>query len=69
MDIAGAKALKRRLGADSGDEPTCGLADVPEGAPPVFHWLGVTNAPPEARSVDADDEPGTAGCRCSAGSV
>ena len=45
MDIAGAKALKERLGLKGADEaPPASTADVPEDAPPVYHWLGVPQA-------------------------
>ena len=58
MDVNGAKALKRRLGPDVTDEaPAPASVDVPEDAPPVYHWLGVSKAPPEAASVRDDDEP------------
>ena len=55
MDIAGAKALKERLGTSVTDETRPVSVDVPEGAPPVFDWLGVSRP----RVADtADDEPG-----------
>ena len=55
MDIAGAKALKDRLGAKGAeDSPSPADVDVPEDAPPVYHWFGVGTE----RSV-ADDEPTT----------
>lgn len=54
MDIAGAKALRERLGLKGADEaPPASTADVPEDAPPVYHWLGVAHEPPR----DADDDP------------
>jgi hypothetical protein len=53
MDIAGAKALKQRLGHHGREEVPPGSVDVPEGAPPVYHYLGV-EAPPETRSVVPD---------------
>ena len=54
MDIAGAKALKERLGGKAVEEdaPTA-RPDVHEDAPPVYHWTGV-NAPEKA---DRDDAP------------
>ena len=53
MDIAGAKALKDRLGAKGAEgSPSAADVDVPEDAPPVYHWFGVGTAPPVA-----DDEP------------
>jgi hypothetical protein len=46
LDIAGAKALKQRLGQNgsTGDPPAS--VDVSEGAPPVYHYLGVADATP-----------------------
>ncbi len=59
MDIAGAKALKKRLGQAGAAEarPAAADVDIPEDAPPVFHWLGVKQAAPEARPVAEDDAP------------
>jgi hypothetical protein len=55
LDIAGAKALKDRLGAKGADgPPSGGDVDVPEDAPPVFHWFGVGTERPVG-----DDEPTT----------
>jgi hypothetical protein len=59
VDIAGAKALKRRLGQEAADEarPAAADVDIPEDAPPVYHWLGVAwEAPRDAE----DDRPPTA---------
>jgi len=56
MDIAGAKALKERLGPNSTDDARADNAGVPEDAPPVYHWTGVSKAPSEA-PADAGDEP------------
>lgn len=58
MDINGAKALKERLGASGADEAAAAPADVvvPEDAPPVYHWVGVSQAPSETPSADADDD-------------
>jgi hypothetical protein len=53
MDIAGAKALKERLGPHRPDDASSGLVDVPEDAPPVYHYLGVGDVPPETPA----DEP------------
>lgn len=53
MDIAGAKALKRRLGPNGADDAPPVAVDVPEDAPPVYKWTGVTQPPP----ADVDDEP------------
>jgi len=53
MDIAGAKALKDRLGAKGAEgSPSAADVDVPEDAPPVYHWFGVGTARPVA-----SDEP------------
>lgn len=57
MDIAGAKALKQRLGPNGGDEavPTSGTVDVPADAPPVYHWTGVSKpAAPAPESAEDD---------------
>jgi hypothetical protein len=57
MNIDGAKALKRRLGPHGTDDARPDPADVPEDAPPVYRWFGVTpeNPPPD------DEEPATSG--------
>ena len=52
MDIAGAKALKKRLGPNRTDETPPVSVDVPEDAAPVFHWTGM---PPAAGSAERDD--------------
>ncbi len=57
MDIAGAKALKRRLGLNGADDAPPVSADVPEDAPPVYHWVGVSNVPARTPASDGDDEP------------
>ena len=55
MDIAGAKALKDRLGAKGAESsPSAADVDVPEDAPPVYHWFGVGTARPVA-----NDDPTT----------
>ena len=53
MDIAGAKALKKRLGLNGVDEvpPAAESTDVPADAPPVYHWTGV-NKPPDQSPAD-----------------
>jgi hypothetical protein len=57
VDINGAKALKKRLGQNGADEaPPAAAADVSEDAPPVFHWLGVSQAAPQL-PADLDDAP------------
>ena len=55
-DIAGAKALKERLGLNGTEEAPVGAVDVPEDAPPVYHWTGVTRPTPAA-PVEGGDEP------------
>jgi hypothetical protein len=55
MDIAGAKALKDRLGPNGLDDAPPVSVDVPEDAPPVYHWVGVTNVPARPASADADE--------------
>jgi hypothetical protein len=55
MDIAGAKALKNRLGPNGADEAPPVSADVPEDAPPVYHWTGVSNVPARPPSADVDE--------------
>jgi hypothetical protein len=50
MDIAGAKALKERLGHQSRDDASSGPVHVPEDAPPVYHYLGVSETPAEPRA-------------------
>ena len=59
MDINGAKALKKRLGLDGADEapPAAEPADVPEDAPPVYHWTGKTPAEPVAPEAEEDSGP------------
>jgi hypothetical protein len=48
MDIAGAKALKERLGGKAVEEDAPpARADVHEDAPPVYHWTGVSQPAPE----------------------
>ena len=55
MDIAGAKALKERLGAKAAEDKAPPVrADVHEDAPPVYHWTGVSQPDSEA---DRDDAP------------
>jgi hypothetical protein len=54
MDIAGAKALKRRLGPNEADGAPQTPVEVHEDAPPVFRWLGVSR--PEPETSDSDDD-------------
>jgi hypothetical protein len=62
VDINGAKALKERLGQDGADEAprTSAEVDIAEDAPPVYHWLGVSQPATEA-PVAAEDDPVTQG--------
>lgn len=55
MDIAGAKALKKRLGTNGADDAPPVPADVPADAPPVYHWTGVSTVPDRALSADEDN--------------
>jgi hypothetical protein len=59
MDINGAKALKERLGEAVEEETPPARADVPEDAPPVFHWTGVSQ--PHSAAADRDDAPAGGG--------
>ena len=60
MDINGAKALKKRLAqSGTGQASPAVAADVHEDAPPVYHWLGVSQPVPKAAVADAGDEPAT----------
>jgi hypothetical protein len=61
VDIAGAKALKERLGAKAADKAPRPSVDVPEDAPPVFHWTGVPRRPSEASSDEAEADQGIGG--------
>jgi hypothetical protein len=58
MDIAGAKALKKRLGSKAAEEQVepAPAGDISEDAPPVYHWTGVN--PDEAPQEDADGDEG-----------
>lgn len=57
MDIAGAKALKERLGMERAQEAPSAAApaEVPAEAPPVYHWTGVSKMPAEVSRADAED--------------
>jgi len=55
MDIAGAKALRERLGSKGAHVAPPVSVDVPEGAPPVYHWLGVRQPASGNPPSDADD--------------
>lgn len=56
MDIAGAKALKKRLGSKSADHAPARPAELPEDAPPLYHWVGVRHKASETRPEDARGE-------------
>lgn len=59
MDIAGAKALKERLGGNAMEEEAPpARADVHEDAPPVYHWTGVSHPGSEADREDVTDDRG-----------
>jgi hypothetical protein len=57
MDIAGAKALKERLGEKATAATPAAPADIPADAPPVYHYLGVSEAPTDTQSAAPVDEP------------
>lgn len=57
MDIAGAKALKERLGHKATAATPAARADVREGAPPVYHYLGVSEKPTETPPAEPVDQP------------
>jgi hypothetical protein len=62
MDIAGAKALKQRLGPNGVDDaaPPAGVVvDIPADAPPVYHWTGVSK-PASAAPPSIEDDEGAA---------
>jgi hypothetical protein len=59
VDIAGAKALKERLGSKAADKAPHASVEVPEDAPPVYRWTGVPSQPSDVRSDEAEPEPGT----------
>ena len=61
MDVAGAKALKKRLGHKGTEEAPPASADVPEDAPPVYHWTGVSKPPPNSPPKLTDDDAATQG--------
>jgi hypothetical protein len=69
MDVNGAKALKERLGPNRAVEPLPASVDVevPEDAPPVYHWFGVGRATPDARSPVPEDACGLSAPRSSGG--
>jgi len=56
MDIAGAKALKERIGTNEADEAPFAPGESAEDAPPVFNWFGVRHRKPEAMDPAAEIE-------------
>lgn len=62
MDVNGAKALKKRLGLNGADEtpPAAEPADIPEDAPPVYHWTGKTPAETAPSEAEEDSAPRSA---------
>jgi hypothetical protein len=58
MDIAGAKALKERLGHHGRDDAPAAPVDVPQDAPPIYHYLGVSETPPiESAAIHPEKAP------------
>jgi hypothetical protein len=57
MDIAGARALKERLGEHGRDDAPVASVDVPEDAPPVYHYLGVGETPLESAMPEEEASP------------
>ena len=55
MDIAGAKALKQRLGQNGTDHAPAVPVDVPADAPPVYHWVGIGELPADRLQGRGDD--------------
>ncbi len=56
MDVAGAKALKKRLGQNGTDEAQPSAAHVSDDAPPIYQWTGVSHPAPETSPGLTDDE-------------
>lgn len=61
MDIAGAKALKERLGHHARDDAPATSADVSEDAPPIYHYLGVSETPLESPAPAPEEPPAKSG--------
>jgi hypothetical protein len=63
LDIAGAKALKKRLDETGAEEAPAAPAggNVSEDAPPVFHWFGVGRATSETEPPDTGDDLAASG--------
>jgi hypothetical protein len=58
VDIAGAKALKERLGSKAADKDPRAPVDVSEDAPPLFHWTGIPRQSSEATPDKSESELG-----------
>ena len=58
MDIAGAKALKERLGSKAADRASTAPVEIPEDAPPLYHWTGIPRPPSRAFSDEPETAPG-----------
>jgi hypothetical protein len=59
MDIDGAKALKERLARTAWVKSRPAPVEVPDGAPPVYHWFSVgrnadASAPSSGDAVSVD---------------
>ena len=54
MDIAGAKALKERLGQKGSAEAPAVSVDISADAPPVYHYLDVADVAPETPAAAPD---------------
>jgi hypothetical protein len=61
MDIAGAKALKKRLGLNGEHETPPTSVEIHEDAPPVYHYLGVPRQVPETPTDTDESEPAAGG--------
>lgn len=57
MDIAGAKALKERLGHHGRDDAPTASTDVSADAPPIYHYLGVSETPLESAATHPEKAP------------
>ena len=62
MDIDGAKALKERLARTAWAKARPASVEVPDDAPPVYHWFGVGRnadgaAPSSGDAASADGAP------------
>jgi hypothetical protein len=57
MDIAGAKALKERLGHHGRADAPAASVDVSEDAHPIYRYLGVSEKPHEHPPAVPDEAP------------